>query len=349
MGRRSEKEKFFKMNKKQFIILGVLTFISVIAAILALTMGKGRFSGGKVFFSGGGIPPFDVNAVAGISIEDSRGRLKIEKKNGMWILPSRSGYPADIRLISSFVTAIRDVKFVRILETQKKYWRTYGVDLSSGNRETVTVELSASNGRALASVVMGNMYFPPNERLAGQQPVGRYLLSNTKGALPFLAGNPFSEASPDPALWLDKDFLKFPVQALLSVKSAAPSGKLNWELRKLPGKDDFSLLNQPKGKAVSIDKIHKFIRRLSEISFDDVSPRKNADAPGNFASLAIESGGALYEIKIGTEKGRYLMTLIKRNAPGKAESPSFFSKWTYLISPLQADALNVPLNYFSLE
>lgn len=346
MGSSSEKENFFKMNKKQFIILAILTFLSVIAAVITLTTGKGRFSPGRVFFSGGGIPPFDVNAVTCINLENSRGRLKIEKKNGMWIIPSRADYPANTLFVSSFVNAIREVKCIKKLESDKKYWRNYGVDISSGNRETLTVNLSDSNGKAVASVIMGNLYYPPEQRAAAQQPAGRYLLSNTPGALPFLAGISFAEATTDPGLWLDRDFLKFPEQSLLSIKSIGPSGKTNWELRKSPGKNDYSFVNLPKGKAISIDKIHKYIRKLSEISFEDVTPGKDQALTENCV-LLIESGGAIYEIKTGVKKEKYLMTVTKKNTQGKTELPTFFSKWTYKISPVQADALNAPLSYFS--
>ncbi|OGV35213.1 MAG: hypothetical protein A2020_04125 [Lentisphaerae bacterium GWF2_45_14] len=338
------------MNKKQFMILALLTVASVIAAVLVLTAGKGRFSGGKVAFSGGGVPPFDVNAVTSISIENTRARLKIEKKNGMWIVPSRAGYPANFQLISDFVTTIRNVRVVRSLEPQKKYWRTYGVDLSSGNRETTTVSFFDSNRGVLASLIMGDMYFTPGTRASDQQPAGRYLLSNTKGALPFLAGVSFTDASPNPKMWLDKDFLKFQASSILSVKSIASSGKLNWEFRKVSGKEDFTLSNPPKGKAVSVNKIRKYIRGLSELSFDDVSLRKDGKFPGmtNFASVAIESGGAFYELKVGTEKGKYLMTVVKRSAPGQPESQSFFSKWVYEISPAMADSLNPGKDFFSI-
>lgn len=338
------------MNKKQFLILSMLTFVSVVAAVLTLTLGHGRFACGKVFFVGGGIPPFDVNSVTRINIEDSRGRLKLEKRNGMWIIPARNDYPANTLLISGFIMALKNVKAIKTLEADRKYWRTYGVDISSGTRETVTVQMSDSKGASLASIILGNMYYPPDSKgPAQQQPSGRYILSNTKGAVPFLAGLSFAGSLPDPAFWLDREFLKFPMQSLSSIKCLAPSGKVNWELRKSAGQNELSFANPPKGKPVSIEKIRAYVRKLSEITFDDLAPRKNSDAPDNYASLVIESGGAAYEIKIGSEKGKYLMTVIKRAVFGKAEVQSFFSKWTYGISQHQAEALNVPQSYFMLE
>ena len=283
------------------------------------------------------LPDFPVNDVQKLEITNEDGRVQLARKEGMWRVEQRHGYPADFDDISEFLRDLVDLKATQtvavgpsqygrleLLPPAPKAEGTDGADdESDDDDETATtgteVKFYAAGDKLLATLMLGKEH----EKKSGASPMGgmggmgmggmggmgggggwpdgRFLLVPGSDEV-VLVSKTFSSVTTKPKDWVEKDFFKI---------GDMETGKLTqgeetlWEVSREKKGDDMKLLGLEEGQEPEDSKVRSISNAFSWASFEDVvdpslTPEETGmDNPKIFT--ATDFDGFTYTVKIGKE------------------------------------------------
>src|SRR6516162_4601785 len=101
------------MNRKQFIILLVFVVVLGIAGLKIYNQQNSTHSEGSPGIGKKLLGDFPVNDVAHIALKQGTNELNLIKKDDLWRVRERNGYPANFSEISDFLLKVKDLKIVQ--------------------------------------------------------------------------------------------------------------------------------------------------------------------------------------------------------------------------------------------
>jgi hypothetical protein len=101
------------MNSKQLSLLIVLAAALSGLGWLAYRKQQSSFTESKVRLGEKLLPGFPLNEVAQFTIKQPKAALTLAKKNDVWTVVERDGYPANFATISEFIRKFWDLKVTK--------------------------------------------------------------------------------------------------------------------------------------------------------------------------------------------------------------------------------------------
>jgi hypothetical protein len=349
-------------GKNLFIIIIIFCTLLIISFFVVKkdnsTWARGHFANKTPV-----LKKFDVNKVKKFRIVNKNAKMEILSGNdGIWTVYNKFNYPADFEKIRKFMLKIKNMNIAqKVLINQDKLSALHLLnpeDPSSDKAGTGTLlDLYDASGNLINSILFGKFHYAGQsaEKAAIQQPAkdGRFLLVDSN-EIPLLISSPFLDATPEPALWLDKSFIN-----LSCIKSAAridTDGKILWKISRKDKKSPFAIEGLKKGEIPLPRKMFQITSAFRKFDFNDVLKKDTPDSvtgfdnPGIFIYETCE--GAEYKITISMKnKKAYLkISILKENdkKPDKNQlkPDTFYTKWIYEIP--RYTAKNLLLEYDDL-
>ena len=314
------------MNRKHFLYL-VIALVVLGGAGLVLfwqDIAAYRASGAKI--GAKLLPALRIADVAEIRLQNPKHQATLVRKEKMWVVQERGGYPAGFEEISDLM-----IKLVELKVTQSEHVgasllpRIELADPGKGEGGGTLVEFRDSAGKVLAGLVLGKTVLkkdPLNPLPAAKDgvPAGRYVRVIGAKDTVVVVSDPLAKATADPGKWLSKDFFKIERIRTLAAgrEGAAPAWKITraeewgqWRFAGGEGTLDASA-------AVAA------VNRLASLSFDDVALNSGKDAAGKPSAIVAETfDNLVYAVKLAP-KGKgddYLVRFTVKGEPPKARVP----------------------------
>jgi hypothetical protein len=332
------------MNRKQFGIL-VLILILIGGAAWLLQNRRNREAGAGEQGTGQKLlgASFPMNEVAHISLQQNTNALTLFKKDDLWRVRERSGYPANFSMISAFLIKLGDLKVIQNEEIGPS--QLPRLDLAPpghGTNSGVIVDLKNKDENLIASLTLGKKHFRQATGQASQFDLGgdgvadgRYVLvgNNSKNAL--LIADALNNIEIKPEDWLDKDFFK--IERPKSISVIYPSATNSWKLSRDNESGDWQLVDMKADEKLDPARVSGVSNPFSAPSFNDVLPsnaplaQTGLDTPTTVTVDTFDD--FTYVVKIGKKSGdNYPLTIFveahfpKLRTPEPNEKPDMATK-----------------------
>jgi hypothetical protein len=367
------------MNRKQLITLLVLVVVVGGAGLLVYKQQMEGRRSGNVTLGQKLLPDLAVNDVMRIAVKQGTNEVSLEKKDDLWRVRERGGYPANFNEISSFLLKAKDVKVLESEQVGQSQLARLSLAPGSGTNAPVVVDLRGANDKALQTLYLGKKHMRkstrPSPMAMGETdngwPDGRYVKVGEKSEKIALVSEPFDNIEPKPEQWLNKDFLH--IEKVKSVVLTYQVTTNSWALLKESESGQWKLSDPKPGEELDQSKASGVGNPLSSASFTDVAVNSSPESLGldKATSLQIETfDNFKYDIKIGSKTNdSYALTLKvnaqlpKERTPGKDEKPEdktkldkefadsqkklqekltkekAYENWTYLVSSWTLDSV----------
>lgn len=313
------------MNRKQ--IVSLIVALIVVGGVGLVVYKKrsqsweasGAQLGAKV------VKDFPINDVEHIRIKQHSGEVNLAKKNDVWVLQERNGYPANFANISEFVKKVWELKVARPMPiTEKQLAR---LELTPPDKDTnsgTLVEFKEKAGKTAASLLLGKKHMRESAGNSpfggGSWPDGRFVMVGSDPKSVALVSEAFANIEAKPEEWIDKDFFKIENHKFIGVTS--PNVSNNWAIVKESQTNDWKLADAKANEELDSGKASGVTSALSYPSFNDVATNAAPEQTGlDKPTVAkIETfDGLRYEVKIGKKledkDDHYMQVAVSGNFP----------------------------------
>ena len=314
------------MNKKQFLIL-LLAVVVLGGAGLALVwrdVSDYRASGAKI--GAKLLPELKIADVAEVRFQDSKQQTTLVRKEKIWVVQERGGYPASFQEISDLLIKLVELKVTQAEQVGEKLFpRLELADPGKGEGTGTAVEFKGAAGKPLARLVLGKTVLKkdamnPLPSAKDGVPAGRYVRVAGEKDTVVVVSDPLGKAEASPGRWLNKDFFKVDRIKTLAVgpEGAAP----HWKITRSEewGQWKFAAGGEVLNPSAAVTAVNK----LGQLTFNDVAVNPEADATGKpLVAVAETFDNLVYTVKLVKKaKGDdYLVTIAVRGAPPKTRAP----------------------------
>ncbi len=254
------------MAPRSFTILCAVTVLVCIAAIAVNEDSSAIPGSGELLF-----PKLlsDINKIERIKGASADEQFTLMRGPEGWIVPDKSGYPANADKVHKLLLGAADLKRVEPKTKKEALYPKLGLeDLSSESSRAVSFTFEAAGDSTLASLIVGNSAPAKGDpdasaiyvRLPGDPQ--SWLV---KGKLP-----------KDGALldWLDRKVLDLERARSREVRVRHEDGEVVVVSKNSPADKDFSLADVPPGKDIDAQwSINDIGRSLTDLELEDVRPR----------------------------------------------------------------------------
>ena len=330
------------MNRKQLIILVVVVVVLGAGGLWLRQHNQDAWQGGtregpaaKIL---GNLP---VNDVAAIVIKGGTNEVDLVRKDNLWRVKQRDGYPANFSEISSFLLKAADLKPAQTEEVGASHLGRYKLlPPGPGTNTAVLVELRDQGGKVMKSLLLGKTHMRKAEGRPSPMgdmgesegwPDGRYVMVGTSGKTVAVVTDPLSNIEPKPESWLDKDFFK--VEKIRSIAVNYPVATNSWKVsRDSATATDWKLADAKPDEKLDSSKTSSFSYALSSPSFNDVLPGDTKPEPMGLDKPTVITLDTFddftYTIKLGQKTNDNVPLVVsvtaqipKERTPGKDEKP----------------------------
>ncbi|MBI3045356.1 MAG: DUF4340 domain-containing protein [Betaproteobacteria bacterium] len=320
------------MNRRQFLYL-VVALLVLGGAGLALfrqDIGDYRASGAKI--GAKLLPALKIADVAQVRLRDSKHQVTLVRKDKIWVVQERGGYPASFQEISDLMIKLVELKVTQSEQVGAPLWaRVELADPGKGEGAGTLVEFTDPAGKPLARLVLGKKVLkkdPLNPLPAAKDgvPAGRYVRVDGAGDRVIVVSDPLEKAVADPGRWLTKDFIK--ADRIKTLAVGPEGGAPHWKIARSEewGQWKFAAGGGGLDPSAAVTAVNK----LGSLAFDDVAVDPGAEAAGKpVVAVAETFDNLVYTLKLAKQaKGDdYLVSVTvagetpKSRAPEKGEKP----------------------------
>jgi hypothetical protein len=254
------------LSVRSFSALCLLTLCVVIAAVLA--------SGDSGAIPGSGKPLFPdlmsrLNDIEEVQLEVGSQRFVLKRTDSGWVVPDRSGYPADADKIHRLLVGAAGLRRVEPKTSDPARYPKLGLgDASAAASSAVSYRLKASADSTLAALIVGN-----SAPAKGDPDLSEFYVRLPDDPRAWLVEGKLPRG--DTLLeWLDRTIADIDRARVREARVSHASGEVVTVTRELSAKDDFRLLNAPASKTVDAQwKLNDIGRLLSNLELEDVRSR----------------------------------------------------------------------------
>lgn len=324
------------MNRKQVVFLIIALVVIGGAGLLVYKNRSKSWETSGAELGAKVVKDFPMNDVEQIRIKQHDGEVNLVKKNDLWVLQERNGYPANFGNISDFVKKVWELKVARpVPVSEKQLARLELTPPDKGTNAGTMVEFKEKGGKTAASLLLGKKHMKESAGNSpyggGSWPDGRYVMVGNDPKTVALVSEPFSNIEPKPEEWIDKEFFK--IENHKSITVSSPNVSNNWAVVKESQTNDWKLGDAKASEQLDTGKASGVTSALSYPSFNDVATNAAPEQTGlDKPTVAkIETfDGLRYEVKIGkkleNKDDHYVQLAVngnfpKERTPGKDEKP----------------------------
>ena len=319
------------MNRKQFLIL-LIAVVVLGGAGLALVwqdVSDYRASGAKI--GAKLLPELKIADVAEVRFQDAKHQATLVRKEKIWVVQERGGYPASFQEISDLLIKLVELKVTQSEQVGEKLFPRLQLAEPGKSEGTGTViEFKGAAGKPLARLVLGKTVLKkdamnPLPAAKDGVPAGRYVrVAGAKDTV-VVVSDPLGKAEANPGRWLNKDFFKADRIRTLSV--GPEGGAPHWKIARAEewGQWKFAAGGGDLNPNAAVTAVNK----LTQLSFNDVAADPKAVATEKpLVAVAETFDDLIYTIKLAKQaKGDdYLVTFTVTGEPPKARAPA---GWKY--------------------
>jgi hypothetical protein len=361
------------MSRKHFLYL-VIALVVLGAAGFALfwqDIAAYRASGARI--GAKLLPGLKIADVAEIRLQGPKHQVTLARKEKLWVVQERGGYPASFGEISDLMIKLVELKVTQSEQVGASLLpRVELADPGKGEGGGTLIEFRDGAGKLLAGLVLGKKVLkkdPLNPLPAAKDgvPAGRYVRIVGAKDTVVVVSDPLGKAEADPGKWLNKDFFK---AERIRTLAAGPDGAgPHWKIVRA---EEWGQWKFAGGGELNPSAAVAATNRLSSLSFDDVALDASKEAGGKpFLLVAETFDNLVYTVKL-VRKGKgdehYVSFTVKgeppkSRVPEKGEKPEdkerrdkefaesrtkleeriaaeqALSKWTYVISGHELEPL----------
>jgi len=255
------------------------------------------------------VPKLPVDeSLARIVITEGTNSLTLTKKDDLWHVEERGGYPANYGEIRSAILKLRDLKPVQTEQVgDSQLDRLYLLPPGEGSNTATQVEFADASGKVLTTLLLGKSQMRENSQMSqfggGSYPVGRWVMVDGAKDKVALLSDPLSDFKSTPGDWLNKEFFK--VEKIKSISVSYPESTNSWSVfRTDETGSDWTLADAKEGETLDSSKTSGFGWALSSPSFNDVEVGAEVPglAKGKATAIKLETfDGFTYQLKVGDE------------------------------------------------
>ena len=363
------------MNRKQLVTLLVLGLVLGALGVLAYKKRQNPYEESTRGMGEKVVPNFPINDVASITLKTRDASVNLAKKDDVWTVQERGGYPANFNNISEFLRKVWELKVTSPVRVGPS--RLPQLELLPPDKSPSTlVEFKKVDGKPVTSLLLGAKHMKEgrgdSQFGGGAFPDGRYVMVGTNLQTIALVSEPFTSAEPKPQDWLHKEWFK--VERLKSISVVSTNGSNTWHVARETETNDWKVVDLKPGEQPDSGKITSVTGALSYPSFNDIATNTAPESTGMnqpTATAKLETlDGFVYDVKVGGKTGEDYFVQVatsgniqKERTPGKDEKPEdkdkldkefkekrekqeeklknekAFANWTYIVSKWTIDPL----------
>lgn len=317
------------MNRKQFAFILLALIVIGAAGLVLFQRNKKSWSINEAKMGDKLFPHFNFNDVATIHIKGATD-LTVARKNDVWQVRERDGYPANYQQIKSLLLKIPELKIVQSeMVGPSQRGRIELDEPGKGNGSGTLVEFSDTQGKLLGSLLVGKRHARernPAKPIELSSPFdGRYVLLPSDAQNVLLISDELASVAAEPAPWLNLDFFKAENIQDISLLSTNPNG--SWEVSR--EKDSpWTLASGQSDETLDNAMVSQIAELLGLMNYSDVL------AKSAMASVHLEKSTVMtvltfdhfaYTLKIGArmDNGNFPMTVsVSANIPTRRVAES---------------------------
>jgi len=314
------------MNRKQFLYL-VIALVVLGGAGLALVwqdIAAYRASGAKI--GAKLLPGLKIADVAEIRLQGPKHQVTLARKEKMWVVQERGGYPASFQEISDLMIKLIELKVTQSEQVGASLLPRVGLaDPGKGEGGGTLVEFRDGAGKVLAGLVLGKKVLKkdalnPLPAAKDGVPAGRYVRVAGGKDMVVVVSDPLGKAEADPGKWLNRDFFK--ADRIRTLAAGPERGAPHWKITRAEewGQWKFAAGGGDLNPGAAVAAANK----LGSLSFDDVALDSGKEAAGKPLVIVAETfDNLVYTVKLdGKAKGDdYFVSFTVKGEPPKSRAP----------------------------
>jgi hypothetical protein len=313
------------MNRKQFLYLVIVLVVLGGAGLMLIwqDIAAYRASGAKI--GAKLLPGLKIADVAEIRLQDPKHQVTLARKEKMWVVQERGGYPASFQEISDLMIKLVELKVTQSEQVGASLLPRVELDDPGKGHGGTLIEFKDSSGKVLAGLVLGKKVLkkdPLNPLPAAKDgvPAGRYVRVVGARDAVVVVSDPLGKAEADPGKWLNRDFFK--ADRIRTLAAGPEGGASHWKITRAEewGQWKFAAGGGDLNPGAAVAAVNK----LGSLSFDDVALDTGKEAAGKpFVIVAETFDNLVYTVKLATKaKGEdYFVSFIVKGEPPKSRAP----------------------------
>ena len=212
-----------------------------------------------------------INETTAMEITGPKGAFRVTRDaEGRWIMPEKSGYPANADKIRKSILGMSELAAVESRTDNPAQYERLGVGDPGAGSSSIGVRLLDGSGRDLANLIVGKTKSPESD----QRPAEIYVRRPGEAGS-WLAKGRLGIAA-ESVEWLEREVLRLKRERVAEVVVTHADGEKVRVFRGQPDAADFTLAGIPKGKvATSAYDVNAVPGALEFVTFEDV--RRAAD------------------------------------------------------------------------
>ena len=263
-----------------------------------------------------GLPVGKIQSIQITSINETSAALEtltLTRGKDAWIVGNGRDYPADSDRIERFVKEFTEMKVLReVPASASQLGRIHLLDPDNGGNHTATqVTLLGSDKKVVHTLHLGKEIAPAQALDStsvfggGNFPDRRFIMLNGNRETIAVVNQTFSNATPTPSDWLNKDFFKVENPNSITVTYGGTGSTNSWKIAKedVNGTEEWVLAGARKGE--KLDTATAPTSPFTSPSFNDIADKQQT------ASLDVNAT----KIEVGTSDGlQYMFTVSQKGA-----------------------------------
>ena len=314
------------MSRKHFLYL-IIALVVLGGAGLALVwqdIAAYRASGAKI--GAKLLPGLKIADVVEIRLQDPKHQVTLARKETMWVVQERGGYPASFQEISDLMIKLVELKVTQSEQVGASLLpRVELAEPGKGEGGGTLVEFRDGAGKVLAGLILGKKVLkkdPLNPLPAAKDgvPAGRYVRVVGGKETVVVVSDPLGKAEADPGKWLNRDFFK--ADRIRTLAAGPEGGAPHWKITRAEewGQWKFAAGGGDLNPGAAVAAANK----LGSLSFDDVALDSGKEAAGKPLVITAETFDDLvYTVRLaGKPKGdAYFVSFTLKGESPKSRAP----------------------------
>jgi hypothetical protein len=314
------------MSRKHFLYL-IIALVVLGGAGLALVwqdIAAYRASGAKI--GAKLLPGLKIADVVEIRLQDPKHQVTLARKETMWVVQERGGYPASFQEISDLMIKLVELKVTQSEQVGASLLpRVELAEPGKGEGGGTLVEFRDGAGKVLAGLILGKKVLkkdPLNPLPAAKDgvPAGRYVRVVGAKDTVVVVSDPLGKAEADPGKWLNRDFFK--ADRIRTLAAGPEGGAPHWKITRAEewGQWKFAAGGGDLNPGAAVAAANK----LGSLSFDDVALDSGKEAAGKPLVITAETFDDLvYTVRLaGKPKGdAYFVSFTLKGETPKSRAP----------------------------
>jgi len=314
------------MSRKHFLYL-IIALVVLGGAGLALVwqdIAAYRASGAKI--GAKLLPGLKIADVVEIRLQDPKHQVTLARKETMWVVQERGGYPASFQEISDLMIKLVELKVTQSEQVGASLLpRVELAEPGKGEGGGTLVEFRDGAGKVLAGLILGKKVLkkdPLNPLPAAKDgvPAGRYVRVVGAKDTVVVVSDPLGKAEADPGKWLNRDFFK--ADRIRTLAAGPEGGAPHWKITRAEewGQWKFAAGGGDLNPGAAVAAANK----LGSLSFDDVALDSGKAAAGKPLVITAETFDDLvYTVRLaGKPKGdAYFVSFTLKGETPKSRAP----------------------------